>query len=407
MARTKKNMWLWLLAGLGVAVMVTFLIISEMTKTTPVRSASVKKGVIQAYVEERARTSLPHIYYVTMPMQGRVLPITVTEGDKVEKGDLLVKLDDADWQDATEEAREMIVAMENWVKAASAQVKASQIYEDYAQWEWSVDEKLMKGSSVSEKKGRESKRNFLDSSVKVEESQSMYHMSRALQAITEFLPAYVKRNLDRTMVRSPVNGTILKRHVWNEKVMTPGEPLLDIGNLAELEVSADILTEEAVKISIGDPVLIFGEALGSETLNGQVRLIEPEAFTKVSSLGVEEQRVTVKIRFTEETAKKIQDSGLNLGLQYRVRVKVVTDEKKGALLVPRTALFHGLDSGWKVYVIQDGKAGIKDVQVGLMNDYEAEILSGLTVEEQVIVAPESSLQEGMKVSVREGEAGSH
>ncbi len=399
MAEKTKKQWIWIGVIAALLMGVLFAIASGTSKKSLVRTAVTTEGSIKAYVEERARTSLPHIYHVTMPLQGRVLPIAVEEGDEVKTGEIVVRLEDIDWQDTTRQVQDIVVAVENWVQASKAQVRANKIRQDFTQWDWERNEILLKVSAVSERQERDSRRWYLDSTVKIEESQAMYHMSKAIQSMMGLLPAYVKRNLDRTLVKSPVSGTVLKRHVWNEKVMTPGEALLDIGNLAELEVTADILSEEAIHIQAGDKVEIFGESVGSTTIQGSVRLVEPEAFTKISSLGVEEQRVPVKITFARGAVDGLHQSGKTLGLHYRVRVRVITDEKGGAVLVPRISLFHGIQGNWQIYRVADGKAQLTDVDVGLMNDRQAEILSGIKVGETVIVAPESSISDGTRVVV--------
>jgi len=397
MAQKTRRRWGWLASGTAVLLILAIGFVASSTKRIPIRAAVTTEGTIQSYVEERGRTSLPHIYHITMPIQGRVLPINVEEGDKVDVGEVVVRLDDSDWQDATKETKEIIRAVANWVEAVNAQVKAGQIWQDYTKWEWEADANLLESSFVSEKQERESKRRYLDSTVKIEETQAIFHMSKAFEAIADLLPTYVQRNLERTLVKSPVSGTILRRHVWNEKVMTPGEPLLDVGNLEELEVTADILTEAAVRIQPGDKVEISGETFGDTKLAGTVRLVEPEAFTKISSLGVEEQRVAVKISFTRGTLEKLKESGRSIGLQYRARIRVITDEKTKAVLVPRTALFHGIEGQWQVYRVAGGRARLTDVQVGLMNDFQTEIRAGLQVGDTVIVAPESSISDGAKV----------
>ncbi len=399
MAKKSKKQWIWIGVIAALVMSVLFAIVSGTNKKSLVRTAVTTEGIIKTYVEERARTSLPHIYHVTMPLQGRVLPIAVEEGDEVKTGEVVVRLEDVDWQDTTRQVQDILVAVDNWIQAAEAQVKANRIRQDFTKWEWEKNEILLKSSAVSERQERDSRRWYLDSTVKIEESQAMYHMSKAFQSMVDLLPAYVKRNLDRTLVKSPVSGTVLKRHVWNEKVMTPGEALLDIGNLTELEVTADILSEEAIHIQAGDKVEIFGESVGSTSIQGSVRLVEPEAFTKISSLGVEEQRVAVKITFARGALDALHQSGKILGLHYRVRVRVITDEKAGVALVPRTSLFHGMQRNWQIYRVADGRAQLTDVDVGLMNDRQAEILSGIKVGETVIVAPESSISDGTRVIV--------
>ena len=397
MAEKKKNR-MWIIGAVCVAGLIAvFNFSGGVSSQLLVDTAEVTSGSIESYIDERARTSLPHIYHITMPMQGRVLPVSVEEGDYVKTGDLVMRLEDIDWQEATIEAESIVTTFINWLEASGAQLKAAKIRQDFDKWEWERNKKLAEESAISERHKRDSKRNYLDSNVQIESSQAMYYATQAMQSIVDLIPGYVKRNLDRTLIKSPVSGTILKRHVWNEKVMTAGSPLLDIGDLSELEVTADILTEEAVHIHPGDSVEIYGESFGDFSFAGEVRLIEPKAFTTVSSLGVEEQRVAIKITFTKQALEAIEQAGLNLGLQYRVRVKVITAKKESVLTVPRTALFYGSNSNWQLYQVKDGRARLTNVKVGLLNDKEAEIVSGLAKGDTIIVVPQSNLEENSKV----------
>lgn len=398
MATKSKKSLISIIVTIVVLGLIALATVSEFSKKTIVNMAVSEEKNITSYIEERARTSLPHIYHITMPLQGSLLPILVEEGDIVTTGDVVARIDDIDWQDNKTQIENIVIAVEKWVLAIESQVKASKIREDFTKWEWDMNKELMASSFISEKEGRSSKRWYLDSTVKIEEGQAMYHMSQAFQEIVDLMPAYVKRNLDKTQVRTPVTGKVLKRHVWNQKVMNAGEPLLDIGNMEELEITADVLTEEAVSINIDDRVEIFGETIGKKTIEGIVRLIEPEAFTKISSLGVEEQRVAVKIGFTKSALKILESSGRNLGLHYRVRVRIITDEKQNSIVIPRTALFHGIDGSWQLYKVIGNVAKLTKVDVGLLNNYEAEIISGLRVNEAIIIAPESSITDGLKVA---------
>lgn len=393
-----KIRWIWILVATLLGFMVAAGIVGELTPKAPVSTTTTTKGNIAAYVEERAQTSLPHIYHITMPMQGRVMPILVQEGEMVATGQIVVRLEDSDWRETAVEADKIIFAVNNWIKAATAQVKARKVQQDFAKWEYDKNQKLIKSSAVSEQQQRDSKRRFLDSNINVEESQAMLQATKAIKAIVDLMPPYVNRRLKRTSVKSPVSGTVLKRHVWNEKVMMPGAPLLDIGDLTQLEVSADILTEQAVRIQAGDRVEIFGESLGDEPLEGTVRLVEPEGFNKISSLGVEEQRVTVKIAFAPGMLEKLKNFGKTLGLHYRLRVRVITAEKRHVLTVPRTTLFRGSNGNWQVYRVVRDRAVLTDVRVGLMNDLKAEISSGIKEGDTIIIAPESSISNGTRVA---------
>jgi len=398
MSKKDKKPWLrYVILSLVVAG-IGYSLYAESQKALPVQSAPVTQGDIQAYVEERARTSLPHIYHVTMPLPGRLLPIMLREGDAVTQGQVVATLEDVDWQEAGISAAEMLVAMKNAVDASMAEIKSNEARLDYAQWVLAANKKAQATDAINEKEVRMSQWQVHDAMVKSEEKQANYHAIKALYAITKLLPTIVARNLARTQVKSPVDGVILKRHVWNEKTAMPGEALLDIGSLDQLEVTADILTEEAVRVQPGDRVEIFGEAIGAGFIKGRVRRVRPEAFTQVSSLGVEQQRVAVEIAFDETDLEQLRAGGRTLGLRYRVRVRIITDEREQALLVPRTALFRGQDGQWQSFKIDRGRAQRVTLTMGLMNDYQAEVLSGLDAGDRVIVAPESTLSAGAKVA---------
>jgi HlyD family secretion protein len=381
---------------------VAYSIYADSVRPLPVRAAILAEGPIEAYVEERARTSVPRVYHVTMPLAGRIFPVEVSEGDRVEKGQVVARLEDVDWREAAISADELLVAMKNSVAASLAQVKANEARSEFTKWMNERVKKALESNATSEREAREAEWQFLDAQVKEEESIANRFTTEAFYAITKLLPGMVARNLKRTSIVSPVDGIVLKRHVANEKTMISGDQVLDIGNLEELMVTADILTDQAVRIEPGDKVEIYGEAVGVGSLAGAVQRVRPEAFTQLSSLGVEQQRVAVEIDFDPADLETFEAGGRTLGLNYRVRVRVVTDAREKVLVAPRTALFRGDDGGWEVFRISSkGRAERVVVGVGLMNDRSAEIVSGLAAGERLIVAPESGLAEGDRVVAAE------
>lgn len=389
-----------ILIGGAVVLVVAAMVVKESSKAEAVRSVTITEEGISSYVEERAHTSLPHIYHITMPLQGRILPIEVEEGHAVTNGQVVARVEDLDWHEATTQVHEMVKAMQSAVAAAAAQIKANEARTAYTKWMFDAVDQA--GSeAVSEQDKRRTKWEYLDSQVKTEESTATYHSMEAFYTITKMLRPYVERNLDRTTVKSPVSGTVLKRHVWNEKVMTPGTSLLDIGNLDALEITAEILTEEAVRIQAGDRVEIFGESFGDRHMSGTVRRIEPEAFTKLSSLGVEQQRVNVNIAFDKDEFSQFKEAGYTIGLHYRARIRIITDEKDQAIVIPRTALFRGSNGDWQTYRIENGRARRVDLKIGLSNNYTAEVLEGVGPGDQVIDAPESAIEDGLRVRLIE------
>jgi HlyD family secretion protein len=198
-------------------------------------------------------------------------------------------------------------------------------------------------------------------------------------------------------MRSPVHGVVLHRYVRDEGFLPPGTRLLEIGQMERMEVEADLLTVDVVGVQRNDPVEIYGPAIGVPPARGIVERIYPSGFSKVSSLGVEQQRVKAIVRFEPNDLKRLL-AERNLGVGYRVRVRIETARKADALVVPRSALFRGPGGRWQLYAVRDGRAHVQDVTLGLVNDEYAEITSGLARGELVIPSPESSLVHRQRVA---------
>jgi HlyD family secretion protein len=197
---------------------------------------------------------------------------------------------------------------------------------------------------------------------------------------------------------SPVDGVILERAVSNERQVAVGTVLLRIGRWEDLEIEADVLSTEVVRVKPGQHVDVHGPTIGPEPAKAQVARIYPAGFTKTSSLGVEQQRVKVIMTFAPDDLRRLREQN-DLGVHYRVRVRIFTAESSGALVIPRSALFRGSKNDWRVFVIRDGRAHLQAVKVGLSNDESAEITGGLAANDQVILAPETNLAEGQSVRV--------
>ncbi|MBK7708169.1 MAG: HlyD family efflux transporter periplasmic adaptor subunit [Acidobacteria bacterium] len=191
-----------------------------------------------------------------------------------------------------------------------------------------------------------------------------------------------------TKVVAPVDGSVLKIIEESERVVTAGAPLLELSNPSNLEVVVDVLSTDAVKIKPGDRATLGGWG-ENRTAAGRVRLIEPAAFTKVSSLGIEEQRVNLIVDFLERPE--------SLGDGFRVEAKIVVWESGSVLKIPASALFRNGD-GWAVFVNDNGRARLRDVEAGHRNPDEAEITGGLSETEEVILHPSNDLGEGSYIA---------
>jgi HlyD family secretion protein len=195
------------------------------------------------------------------------------------------------------------------------------------------------------------------------------------------------------VLRSPVDGVVLRRIRESEAVVAAGEPLLEVGDPGDLEIVSDLLSSDAVKVRAGQPVLV--EQWGGEgALAGRVRRVEPSGFMKVSALGVEEQRVNVVIDLEDDAA------AARLGDGYRVEVRIVVWEGRDVLVAPTTALFRR-GAEWALFVVEDGRARLRPVEVGQRNGLQAEVVSGLAEGARVIVHPSDSVTDGARVTPRE------
>lgn len=444
-------MWKWI--GIVVALgIIGVLVYVGMTQATPVLVAAAEKGEIRAYVEERARTTLPRIHCVTMPLDGRIQPIQLREGAEVTPDMVIATLDDSDLktsevealarvgsiksqikvneynkleETALKESDKWIASMAATVAASEKKVEASRLRREYAEWWKKSQENLFRGDATPEKELKQARTEFAQAEVEYQSDQLQHSAMVIMKEITNLYPVYIRQYLDkklldrdvlkqdlagaeahlgkvgrdlgRTTIKSPIRGVVLKRHVSDERVLSAGAPLLDLGCLDDLEVTADILSEDVVNVKVGNPADIFGAAIGAKPIRGSVVRINPQGFTKVSSLGVEQQRVAVVVAFNKDDLAALQKEGRALGVEYRVRVRIYTDTREQAVRIPRTALFRGSGGKWRAFTVRDGRAQMTDLNVGITNDTDAEIVSGVSAGDIVIVAPESALTSGTRV----------
>ena len=194
-------------------------------------------------------------------------------------------------------------------------------------------------------------------------------------------------------VKSPVSGRVLKVMQESEMVVAPGTAILEIGDPADIEIEAEILSRDAVSIKPGDTVEV-GQWGGENPLKGRVRRVEPAAFTKISALGVEEQRVIVLSDLIE-----IPDAAKALGDRYRVEVSVAVWHSDDVLLVPAGALFRE-GNAWKTYVFRDGAAKLTPIVAGHSDGRLTEVLSGVVAGDEVLLHPPDTVKDGTSVTRR-------
>jgi HlyD family secretion protein len=200
-------------------------------------------------------------------------------------------------------------------------------------------------------------------------------------------------------LHSPITGTVLRVFEENTRTLAAGTPILEVGNTAALEVVADYLSQDAVKVRPGMDVLVEGwggeMAHGEEqTLSGRVRVVEPGGFTKTSALGVEEQRVNIIVDPADDDA-----GWAALGDGYRVELRIVLLDRADLLIVPMGAVFREGDA-WMVFVDERGKARKRTIEIGAHNGLEAEIVGGLEAGERVVLYPSTLIADGTPIAAR-------
>lgn len=402
---------IWILVILAITVGIIWGV--QAQPGVRVETAAARRGAIRTFIEERARTRLSDIYRVSMPLDGRVQPITLEPGDQVQAGQTVATLDEVDLEtelaaaeDRVQEIENVLASLDAMVRAAQSQVEASAAKLEFTGSELRRKEDLRKREAITESDIDRARLEMIESRIDKESNSLIVKSIDAMRAAAElvrdeFTETLKQRQRDRNRatLTSPVDGTVLTRHVSSERFLSAGTVLLEIGRSEDIEVEAEVLTQDALEIPDDADVDIELDAedwqLGP--LAGQVQRIYPQGFTKVSSLGVEQQRVLVIIEFAGGALDRLIEHDHRLGVDYRVNVRIYTNARDDVLLIPRSALFRSETGSWQTFLVRKGRAVKTDVDVGLLNDRQAEIRHGLSEDDDVIIAPPGSLNDGDRV----------
>ena len=368
-------------------------------KPVAVEATLVTRGAFERTVDEDGKTRVRERYVVSAPLAGRLLRVDLKSGDAVTRGTLLATLVPAApaLLDARleHELNERVGVAEAEQSRTGAGVERARVALDLARSELARNRNLAERGFISPQALDRAER---DVELKTKELAAAefdghaagHQLALARAALTR---ARSGRELagERWPIRSPVDGRVLRVLQESEAVVAVGAPIIELGDPRDLEAVVDVLTGDAAQIRPGAPArLDLGD--GGPPLDGRVRLIEPSGFTKVSALGVEEQRVNVVIDFVAP-----DDARLRFGDGYRVDARIVVDTRAEAILVPTGALFRQ-DAGWAVYVVDGGRARIRTVEVGPRNGAAAIALRGLEPGEPVIVYPGDAVRDGVRVA---------
>lgn len=366
--------------------------------------ALVRQQAMDVTVDEEARTRVRHVYTVSAPISGAVQRARLDVGDEVVADSTVVALMRpavAPFHDARlhQELAAAAAAAEAAIGLAEAERRAAAVALEYIKTEYGRVDALAAKGMVS--------RSALDkirSEVRVGEA-ALSSATAALQVRHKEHESAARRLQNPTdsggkgdkacciVIRSPVTGQVLRRLLESEATIPAGTPLLELGDPGELEVVAELLSTDAVQVRAGAPVRIDG--WGGAALGGRVRRVEPAGFQKISALGIEEQRVRAVIDLTDAS-----DRWRNLGHDYRVTVHVETWRGDKVVAVPVGALFRVNDS-WVVFRNVDGRARLTPVSIDKRNGMVAQVLSGLSAGDRVIVHPSDRVMDGVRIRARE------
>lgn len=385
-----------LLPWAGVLLLLGLVAWGLWPKAVVVETAEVVKRPLTVTVSEEGKTRIRNRYVVTAPVSGNLERVTLKAGDALEADKsvmarvmpMAAPLLDARSQEQAKQAWLAAQASEQQAKAAHEAAQRAAIF---ATAERDRVEALGEGAGLSR-----SAREKIESEAAIrsaEERSASFGLKLAEAEV-----ARAKAMMDRPAadplsvveLRAPVDGVVLKVIQESETAVTAGQPILEAGDPRDLEIEAEILSRDAVGIKEGDPVRI--EQWGGEVdLKGRVRRVEPAAFTRISALGVEEQRVLVLIDLMDPPP-----AARRLGDRFRVEVRVAVWHSDEVVAVPSGALFRK-DNDWMVFRRDGSRARLVKVEAGVSDGHFTQVLSGLGVGEEVLVHPPDAVADGVRV----------
>ena len=402
-----------------------------------------QRKTVREYIAEEAKTRLAEEYVIDMPVLGTLQRIELEVGDEVQAGQVVARVDTFDLEQQVRGVEAQIA----WARAqiagvdtgkpkqediATAEMRAREMADalaiaerdaeigrinfENAHKEFERLQRLLAQGVVSQRQFDDADRAYraaeqnlsrgqlgisaagkarqvaeLGSRRVVASMDDNEYMRAVYEAEVQVLEArleMLRGDLQKTEITAPIAGPVLEKMVENKRVLQPGAPILRIGDLASIEIESDVLSEEIVRVQVGDAVEIAGKAVQDASVTGKVTRIYPSAFMKISSLGIEQQRVKTMIGFDNTTLK--------LRAGTRLDVHIITDEKPETIAVAERSTFRR-EGAWYIFKVTDGAAVLSPITLGLRNDDWAEIVEGVALDDVIVVEPKNELEDGMRV----------
>lgn len=397
-----------LLLGLVLLAIVGVIVWAMRPQPVPVEVATIDRGPLSVTVDEDGRARVEDRHIIAAPLAGALARIELRPGDGVDADAVVARI--APLPSPLLDARTRVElegryqVAEAQKRLAEASVGRAKVQADYAERQLAQGRNLAGGGAIP---GDELERRALAVDVARRELQSARFASAVADKEVATAAAMLARldasagdtgggapagTAEEVTVHAPVKGRILRVFTESEGVVGVGTPLVELGDPSRLEVVAEVLTADAVPIAPGAPVTI--EGWGGPPLSGKVRLVEPSARTRVSALGVEEQRVSVIVDLVDPPERWAA-----LGDGWRVEVRVSTWRSEDVVRVPLGALFRSGER-WAVFVMEGGEAHLRLVELDHRNSTFAELVGGLAPGEVVIIHPSARVKDGQQVVVR-------
>jgi HlyD family secretion protein len=392
MTMSKRRIW-WIVIGGGLTALVA---LSMRPRALPVEVAPLTRGPMRVTIDEEGRTQVKRRYVVSAPLAGKLLRIERKAGDRVEEGAVLARLVPADAPlldpraRAEQEAR--LHASEAAVAQADANVARARVADGSARDDLTRKRKLATSSAIS---AHDLEVAESDAASRIQDLASAEFGAKVADHQLAEARAALQRGrsgrVDEFEIVAPTSGQVLRVLRESEGVVTAGTALVEVGDPSVLEVAADLLTVEAVRVRPGMAAFIDHWG-GARPLVARVRSVEPSGFTKVSALGVEEQRVRVLVDLAAPP-----EEWRALGDNFRVEVHIIAWQNDSVLRAPGAALFRRGES-WGAFVVEDGRARARTLQVGEISADSAEVRGGAQAGDTVILRPGESLRDGARVA---------
>ena len=367
--------------------------------------AVADRGPLTVTIDDEGETRVKDVYVLSTPVTGRALRIESDVGDQVIAGETIVAriepIDPSFLDVRTEaQAKAAVQAAEAAKALTEAELEESRAEFAFAETELERAQRLFKSKTISRRALDDAERNFKKRKAEVARTEAALKMREF--ELTEAWALLVsptetqetRGDCDCVSIPAPVSGRVLRVLHKSAGVVQAGDPLVEIGNPGDLEIVVELLSSDAVRVEAGQRVIVE-EWGGATPLTGEVRRVEPFGFTKISALGIEEQRVNVIIDIRDP-----RDRWARLGHGYRVETRIVLWNGSDLLKLPLTALFRDGDR-WSVYVEKDGRAQRQHVTLGRRTKLEAEIKDGIAQGSRVVLHPSDRVTSGARITARQ------